>query len=177
MQEEQPFTSLEERLHEEAQRLIADCPSLHSIARMQTTFTRRRRRGTVGYVVGTSAALAVAGFIIAGRLRQPLAEVHERANAAQHTPRQGPVVKAPAPSVKNHSNDPAVPNGIERPRVVAIGFSIIGPGNGNQPEYVRGWYVPEQADPIDPQSLSAAERAAVSSLLGSDSELFEDEKI
>jgi hypothetical protein len=165
MPDDELFHSLEERLRDDARGLLGETPPPPLIADLRDTFVRRRRRRRVVQSLGAAAVvlLGLAGL----RWLSP--------QRGEGTAINGPTARVETPT--KHAPQAARPHSevalratgdarALRPGALAIGVWVARPRPDGKTELVPGLYVPEQAEPIDSQDWSQAERLAASRLLG-----------
>jgi hypothetical protein len=163
MPDDELFNSLEERLRDESRGLLGEAPPTPLITNLHHRFVRRRRRRVVQIVGVASAALLVGLAGVRwirhrpsdGELR-PVAGVEK---PTEHTPQAGGPRRAIVLRATREAR-------ALRPGALAIGVWVARPRPDGKTELVPGLYVPEQAEPLDSQSWSQAERLAVSRFLG-----------
>ncbi|HVA46821.1 MAG TPA: hypothetical protein VNH11_10690 [Pirellulales bacterium] len=168
MSEETNYSRIEERLQAEAGRLlIADS---RPAAQLLNEYQCRRRRSVQKRLAATAIASAAAAAVMFGWRSgeegplppsyRPATEAIRQDNetaAARQADVQAP---APLPSSMTVEARGALP---------AIPFVIGDPDSGEP--IVKGFYVPEQVEPIDMRDLSPAEREAVRAVLGIEEEI------
>jgi hypothetical protein len=165
MPDDELFNSLEERLRDDARGLLGETPPTPLIADLRDAFVRRRRRRRVVQTLGGAAVvlLGLAGLRWLSPQRGadraingPMARVEGQ---KKRTPKSG---EPHSEVVLRTTGDART----LRPGALAIGVWVARPRSDGKTELVPGLYVPEQAEPIDSQDWSQAERLAASRLLG-----------
>jgi hypothetical protein len=163
MPDDELFNSLEERLRDDARGLLGETPPTPLVADLRGTFVRRRRRRRVVQTLG-GAAVVLLGL----------------AGLRWLAPQRGAAINGPTTHVEEptkgtpNSGEPHSPVVVRatgdaralRPGALAIGVWVARPRPDGKTELVPGLYVPEQAEPIDSQDWSQAERLAAARLLG-----------
>lgn len=175
MHDPESFDPLEERLADEARRMLVDSRSARTC--LLAEFVRRRRQRKLAHALCTTAAVLVVGCIAAGWIRRPEHDVVriEPGEAGRS------FVEADVPMVEPRGGTAAdVPETISDAAgvpFVAIAILIPQTAENGEPTLVPAWYVPGQDDEIDSRNLSPAERSAMLQLLGPDYDSSTDETI
>lgn len=175
MNDDERFSTIEERLQTEANQLLQQ-DNQPSAARFWVEHRRRRAArmrvaaASVGLLMATSGALF--GWVTSEQARLP-APAKRAAVAALG--RDKPATASNSDSggfVSANSQSPTGPAMNER--LLVVPFEIDDPASG---QTISGVYVPEQAQPIDWRQLSPAERHAVGSVLEIDGDLADSKVI
>lgn len=168
------YGSLEERLSDEARRMLDDSPCPPMPALQAKLLLHRRRRAVTTTACATAAV--VVALVAINLKRTPQGDgVPGLAGAGDSKPF---AVETPEVPLSRDSNAALLEDaGVETPLAVAIAILIPPEAEGLEPEFVRGWYVPERVEVLRAADLSPAERSAVSRLLGLDPEISDDETI
>jgi hypothetical protein len=165
MPDDDLFNSLEERLRDDARGLLGETPPTPLIAELRDTFVRRRRHRRVVQSLGAASVVVLglaglrwlspqggSGRAISGHIAG--VETPAKQTPQADRPRGAVVLRAPRDARTL------------RPGALAIGVWVARLRPDGKTELVPGLYVPEQAEPIDSQDWSQAERLAVSRLMG-----------
>jgi hypothetical protein len=176
MSDDDLFNTLEERLRDEARGLLADAPTQTRVAELRNTFVRRRRWRRIAQTLGAASVVLVG---LAGLHRISWQGTKSEALPVVAAGAEG---RSPPPEPNNRPRNPVVIRVARnsqalRPGMLAIGVLIARPRPDGKTELVPGLFVPEQAAPIDLRDWSAAERLAVSRLLGPEANLSKNETI
>ena len=169
------YGPLEERLADEARRMLEDSPC--SPATNLRADLRRRRRIIVAALSSATAIVVMA--LVATSLKRPPAGGAGRAPTVAGDSRNPAAAssKSSAPRDVNGSNVTAGRFESGPPSFLAIAILLPAAGDQAEPEFVPGWYVPEQVEVLGASDLSPAEHSAVSRLLGLEPEVTDDETI
>jgi hypothetical protein len=171
------YRPLEERLADEARQVLNDSPR-PAMAALQVELRRRRRRQSLAATACAAAALTAVVVVAISVFRRPAADDVRFPTIARDT--RQPVAastegNAPRDDDPSSSRERAVAE--DPPSVMAIAILIPTAGGSGDPEFIPGWYIPEQVEALDTADLSPAERSAVSRLLGLEPEFSDDETI
>jgi hypothetical protein len=177
MQDEESIRSLEQRLQEDAQKLLNDGPEKSLIANLHNKCVQRRRRRILVRAVSAASIVAVAG-VIGTIWLQRSRNIEKMANESEGLHATNSIVlNETIPPDGNLSEE--FPSNFEmddlRNGAVPVLFSQM--GQDGKPEFAMGWYIPEQVEEIEAVELSPAERDAISRLLGPEPEQSQDETI
>lgn len=178
MNHETPFGPLEERLTDEAQRMLAtEAAGMPNAGRLHSEFLRRRRRRIVfrGVCVST-AVVAIAVIGSTWNMKRIPPEQNGRLAAGTSPPGDTPSRNDSAPPRKNKSTTTPLARDVELPPA-ALPILIAHTRENGEIELRPGWYVPEQIEAVDFTDLSAAERDAATRLLGLEHNPSGDETI
>jgi hypothetical protein len=175
MHDEDLLGPLEERLADEARRMLDDSARA-PMTSLRAELIRQGRRRTLAKTAGAVAAVIAVAIIATSSNRRPAAERGRAPTVAGDTTqpaannRQGDVPLHPeiAPPIAAESG---------MPPGMAIALLIPATDDSGEPEFVPGWYVPEQVEVLSADDLSPAQRSAVSRLLGFEPENSDNEAI
>jgi len=181
MNDEKSMGPLEERLADEAQRMLVDTGA-SVVPVLRTEFLRRRSQRRIVRTVVAAAALLVVALLITGGREHPEGPGPRIANVGG-TPTEGHQPEVSTNSASDgSSNQENVASeregrGDQRRPPGGLVILIAHVGENGETEYLPGWYVPEQVEVVDSAELSPAERAAAAQLLGADLNTSSDETI
>ncbi|HEY3966681.1 MAG TPA: hypothetical protein VGM05_19115 [Planctomycetaceae bacterium] len=168
---------LEERLADEAQRMLAGAPQRPPVARLRAEFVSRRRQRMLAQALCATAAMIAVGLTVTNLKPRPARDIAQVVTNGGGDPtpeaeaRQGIPSDTLGQDISRMTAKPdSVPGG-------AIAILIPQTGSDGEQNFVSAWFVPGQVEEIDARNLSPAERSAVSQLLGPDYELSPDETI
>lgn len=182
MNDEKSFGPLEERLADEAQRMLAAGAGTPPFPALRTEFLRRRgQRRIVRTVVAAAALIAIALLLRGGKNQleepgPPMANVGGFPAEGHRPDVSANAVRDGASENETVISDTESPGEQRRPPGSLV-ILIAHMGENGETEYLPGWYVPEQVEVVDSAELSPAERAAAARLLGADFNNSSDETI
>ncbi|MBI3861025.1 MAG: hypothetical protein HY290_03935 [Planctomycetia bacterium] len=178
MNDEESFEPLEERLADEAQRLLADSPRSLPLAGLRVELARRSRRRMVTRALCATATVVAAGLFLMFWKPGPGGNSEHADSNKGSSKSTGPsIAQTDSPHEPLESDLPETIAETGAPAFMAIAILMSRPGDNGEPEVVPGWYVPGRVEEIDAQDLSPAERSAVSQLLELDFEISDDDTI
>jgi hypothetical protein len=177
MHNDEHYELLEERLAEEARRMLDDSSGA-PLTGLRAELMRRRQRRVLFRAVSAATAIVIVAVLVASSKRQPAADADrapivfgnlqdsDAAGSGDSLSHNG---VGPELSTSDFESGP--------PAYLAIAILIPGEDDRGEPKFLPGWYVPEQVEVLGASDLSPAERSAVSRLLGLEPEMIDDETI
>jgi hypothetical protein len=177
MHDEDRDRPLEERLTDEAQRMLDD--SVHPpITILRAEIMRRQRRSALAKTVCTVAAVIAVAFVAINVKRRPPVDGGRAPSVADDRAQPGTNNSEGTLPLEADVSATPIANAESRTLpAMAIAILIPAADDSGEPQFMPGWYVPEQIEVLRADDLSAAERRAASRLLGLEFEGSDDEII